>query len=146
MKSGYERISWKEAVELVGSEIERVQSTYGDHALTAVASSHHNWGVVGYKFGPFHRFFNMLKYTPVCDNPDSWEGWHWGATHMFGYYWRLGLPEMNDLIPIFFCPSSSRRRPADLLPTGFERNFCLAARFAAQKELTKTEYFRPDPA
>ena len=48
-------------------------------------------------------------------------------------------------IPIFFCPSSSRRRSADLLPTGFELNFCLAARFAAQKELTKTEYFRLDP-
>ena len=96
-KSGYVRISWEEAAGIVAGEIRRVQETYGKHALTAIASSHHNWGIVGYKFGPFGRFFNMLQYTPICDNPDSWEGWFWGATHMFGYYWRLGNIEPNDL-------------------------------------------------
>ena len=45
-KSGYERISWEEAVRLVGSEIQRVQSTYGEAALTGMTSSHHNWGIV----------------------------------------------------------------------------------------------------
>ncbi len=32
------------------------------------------------------------------DNPDSWEGWHWGATHAYGFYWRLGMPEPYDLL------------------------------------------------
>jgi trimethylamine-N-oxide reductase (cytochrome c) len=46
----------------------------------------------------FSRFMNMLNYTPVYDNPDSWEGWHWGATHTYGFYWRLGMPEQFDLL------------------------------------------------
>ena len=63
-----------------------------------MTSSHHNWGIVGYKMGPFYRFLNMLGYTQVFDNPDSWEGWHWGATHTYGFFWRLGMPEQYDLL------------------------------------------------
>ena len=97
-KSGYERISWDEALNIVSGEISRIQGTYGKHALTGITSSHHNWGVVGYKGGPFGRFMNMLEYTPVYDNPDSWEGWHWGSTHTYGFQWRLGMPEQFDLL------------------------------------------------
>ncbi len=97
-KSGYERISWDEAIDIIASEIQRVQSTYGEASLSGMTSSHHNWGVVGYKMGPFHRFMHMLHFTPVYDNPDSWEGWHWGATHTYGFQWRLGMPEQFDLL------------------------------------------------
>jgi trimethylamine-N-oxide reductase (cytochrome c) len=48
--------------------------------------------------GPFGRFFNMLGYTTLEDNPDSWEGWHWGAMHTWGYYWRLGITDNFDLL------------------------------------------------
>jgi trimethylamine-N-oxide reductase (cytochrome c) len=97
-KSGYERISWDEALDIVSSEIKRVQKTYGKPAVTGMTSSHHNWGIVGYKMGPFARFMNLIEATPVLDNPDSWEGWHWGATHTYGFYWRLGMPEQYDLL------------------------------------------------
>jgi len=97
-KSEFVRISWDEAISLIASEIKRVQSTYGEASLSGMTSSHHNWGVVGYKMGPFHRFMHMLHYTPVYDNPDSWEGWHWGATHTYGFQWRLGMPEQFDLL------------------------------------------------
>jgi anaerobic selenocysteine-containing dehydrogenase len=97
-KSGYRRISWDEALDIVSGEITRVQSTYGPEALTAITSSHHNWGIVHYKASPFKRFFSMLGYTAVFDNPDSWEGFHWGGPHMYGYYWRLGCPEAYDLL------------------------------------------------
>lgn len=97
-KSDYVRISWDEALDLVSSEIKRVQDKYGKATITGITSSHHNWGVVGYKMGPFSRFMNMLQFTPVYDNPDSWEGWHWGATHTYGFYWRLGMPEQFDLL------------------------------------------------
>jgi molybdopterin guanine dinucleotide-containing S/N-oxide reductase-like protein len=97
-KSPYQRISWDEALDMVGAEICRVQTTYGPSALSGMTSSHHNWGVVGYKMGPFYRFLNMLGYTQVFDNPDSWEGWHWGATHTYGFFWRLGMPEQYDLL------------------------------------------------
>ena len=95
-KSAYERISWDEALDIVSSEIARVRKTYGNSAVSGMTSSHHNWGIVGYKMGPFMRFMNCLEATPVFDNPDSWEGWHWGATHTYGFYWRLGMPEPFD--------------------------------------------------
>ena len=95
-KSAYERISWDEALDIVASEIARVKKTYGSSAISGMTSSHHNWGIVGYKMGPFMRFMNCLEATPVFDNPDSWEGWHWGATHTYGFYWRLGMPEPFD--------------------------------------------------
>ncbi|MBN2060349.1 MAG: molybdopterin-dependent oxidoreductase [Deltaproteobacteria bacterium] len=96
--SGYERISWDEALDIVAGEIKRIKDKYGPSAITGLTSSHHNWGIVGYKMGPFLRFFNMLGYTPILDNPDSWEGWHWGSTHTYGFYWRLGMPEPFDML------------------------------------------------
>jgi molybdopterin guanine dinucleotide-containing S/N-oxide reductase-like protein len=96
--SGYERISWDEALDITAGEIKRIRKAYGGAAITGLTSSHHNWGIVGYKMGPFLRFMGMLEYTPVFDNPDSWEGWHWGATHAWGFYWRLGMPEQYDLL------------------------------------------------
>jgi len=97
-KSGYRRISWDEALDIVASEIKRVQSVYGKEALSAMTSSHHCWGLVGYKASAFKRFFSFTGYTQVLDNPDSWEGFHWGATHTYGYWWRLGAPEPYDLL------------------------------------------------
>jgi len=97
-KVGYERISWEEALGIVAGEIKRVQGAYGPSAVSAMCSSHHNWGLVGYKISAFARFFNLIGYTPVLDNPDSWEGWHWGATHTYGFYWRLGMPEPYDML------------------------------------------------
>jgi len=97
-KSPHQRITWDEALDMVGAEIRRVRETYGPSALAGMTSSHHNWGIVGYKMGPFYRFLNMIGYTPVLDNPDSWEGWHWGATHTYGFFWRLGMPEQYDLL------------------------------------------------
>jgi molybdopterin guanine dinucleotide-containing S/N-oxide reductase-like protein len=97
-KSGYVRISWDEAFDIITGEMKRIRSDYGPSAITAMTSSHHNWGNVGYKFGPFWRFFNILGYTSVFDNPDSWEGFHWGAIHTYGFYWSLGAPEQYGLL------------------------------------------------
>ena len=97
-RSPYLRISWDEALDIVSREIKRIQETYGPAAITAMTSSHHSWGNIGYKKSAFGRFFNLLGFTDVFDNPDSWEGWHWGSIHAYGYYWRLGCPEQYDLL------------------------------------------------
>ena len=44
------------------------------------------------------RFMAILGAMMVEHNPDSWEGWHWGAMHTWGFAWRLGLPEQYDLL------------------------------------------------
>jgi len=97
-KSRYERISWEEAMDIVAGEMKRIRAAYGPAAITAMTSSHAKWGLLTYKMGAFGRFFNMLGYTAMFDNPDSWEGWHWGAIHTWGFYWRLGANEHFDLL------------------------------------------------
>jgi molybdopterin guanine dinucleotide-containing S/N-oxide reductase-like protein len=97
-KSSYERISWNEALNIVADEMKRIRSTYGPEAIMSRASSHHNWGNVGYRTGVWSRFFNTIGFTDIFDNPDSWEGFHWGAIHTYGYYWKLGNPEAYDML------------------------------------------------
>ncbi len=97
-KSGYYRISWDEALDIVAGEMKRIRATYGPEAIMSTTSSHHEVGNLGYKFKTWGRFFNLLGFTDVFDNPDSWEGWHWGAVHTFGFYWSLGVPEQSDLL------------------------------------------------
>ena len=97
-KSEYKRISWETALDIVAGEMKRVRETYGPETVMSRASSHHNWGNVGYRTSTWARFFNMIGFTDILDNPDSWEGWHWGATHAYGFFWRLGMPEQYDLL------------------------------------------------
>ena len=97
-KSGYERISWDEALDIVTSEIARVRETYGPAAITGCTSSHHDFGLLFYKMGPFARFWQQLGFTFLVDNPDSWEGWLWGAVHTWGYYWKLGHTDNFDML------------------------------------------------
>jgi molybdopterin guanine dinucleotide-containing S/N-oxide reductase-like protein len=97
-KSGYRRATWDEALNLVAGEMKRIRSKYGPSAIMSRPSSHHNWGNIGYRTSAWQRFFNLIGFTEIIDNPDSWEGWFWGASHAFGYYWRLGLPEQYDLL------------------------------------------------
>ena len=51
-KDEYVRISWDEALDIVAGEIKRIRATYGQAAITAMTSSHHNWGLLYYKMGP----------------------------------------------------------------------------------------------
>jgi molybdopterin guanine dinucleotide-containing S/N-oxide reductase-like protein len=88
--SEYERISWDEALDIVAGEIKRVKRDYGPGAIMNGSGSHHTWGYLGYWLSARIRFFNSIGFTPVVHNPDSWEGWHWGAMHHWGQSMRLG--------------------------------------------------------
>jgi len=91
--SGYERINWDEATDIVANEIKRVKRDYGPGAILNGSGSHHTWGHLGYWLSARLRFFNSIGFTPVVHNPDSWEGWYWGAMHHWGYSMRLGGAE-----------------------------------------------------
>jgi trimethylamine-N-oxide reductase (cytochrome c) len=97
-KSQYERISWDEGLDIVAGEIKRIRATYGPEAVGAVSSPHHYFGNIGYWMSTFLRFFMVLGHTLAIEAPISWEGWVWGAVHAYGYYWKLGRPEHNDLL------------------------------------------------
>jgi len=83
--SGYERISWDEALDLVAGEILRVKREHGPGAIMSASGSHHTWGNLGYWVSARQRFFNLIGSTTVVFNPDSWEGWVWGAAHHWGH-------------------------------------------------------------
>jgi trimethylamine-N-oxide reductase (cytochrome c) len=91
--SGYQRISWDEALDIVSNEIKRVRRDYGPGAIMNGSGSHHTWGHLGYWLSARIRFFNSIGFTPVVHNPDSWEGWYWGAMHHWGQSMRLGGSE-----------------------------------------------------
>ena len=91
--SGYERISWDEATDIVANEIKRVKRDYGPGAIMSSSGSHHTWGHIGYWLSTKPRFMNSIGQTYVMHNPDSWEGWYWGAMHHWGYSMRLGAAE-----------------------------------------------------
>lgn len=88
--SAYERISWDEALDIVAKEIKRVKRDYGPGAIMNGSGSHHTWGSLGYWLSARMRFFNTIGWTPVVHNPDSWEGWFWGAVHHWGQSARNG--------------------------------------------------------
>lgn len=89
--SGYERISWDEALDIVSKEINRQKSEYGPGSIFIPTPSHHQWGNVGYYLSSLTRFGNLIGFTRMHMNPDSWEGWYWGAQHHIGNSLRLGL-------------------------------------------------------
>jgi molybdopterin guanine dinucleotide-containing S/N-oxide reductase-like protein len=96
--SGYERISWDEALDLVAGEIRRCKTQYGQGAILINHGSHHTWGNLGYYISTAYKFFNIIGHTKVVHNPDSWEGWYWGAMHHYGYSMRLGQTETYSTV------------------------------------------------
>ena len=97
-ESGYEPISWDEALDIVAAEIVRIKREFGPAGMLTTPGSHHLWGNVGYRFSAYNRFMNLVGFTYGEHNPDSWEGWQWGGAHMWGFAHRLGIPEQYDLL------------------------------------------------
>ena len=64
-KSGYERISWDEALDIVSGEMKRIRATYGPAAVTAITSSHHISGNINFRHSAFRRFFNLLGFIDM---------------------------------------------------------------------------------
>ncbi|MBN1191186.1 MAG: molybdopterin-dependent oxidoreductase [Dehalococcoidales bacterium] len=84
-KSGYVRISWEEALELIAGEIKRVIDEYGPYSILAQMDGHGEMKTVHSAHGCGLRLLNLLGgYTLQTRNPDSWEGWYWGAKHVWG--------------------------------------------------------------
>jgi len=91
-KSEFVEISWEEATDIVSREIKRCKAV-GPGAIAVANGSHHQWGNLGHYLSAFNRFWNLIGVTKLVHNPDSWEGFFWGAMHHWGNSMRLGAAE-----------------------------------------------------
>ena len=83
--SGYVRISWDEAAQLVASEIKRIHDTYGPNSILCEYDGHGETKIVHAAHGCMTKLMELCGgFTSQARQPDSWEGWYWGAKHIWG--------------------------------------------------------------
>jgi len=84
-KSKFVRISWDEATDLIAAEIKRVIKQYGPYSILAQCDGHGESGSIHASHGCMTHLLKLLGgYTCQARQPDSWEGWYWGARHVWG--------------------------------------------------------------
>ncbi|TWH56919.1 trimethylamine-N-oxide reductase (cytochrome c) [Desulfitobacterium sp. LBE] len=84
-KSKFVRISWDEATDLVAKELERVNKQYGPTSVLAMCEGHGETKIVHAPHGCQTRLLDLMGgYTQQARQTDSWEGWYWGAKHVWG--------------------------------------------------------------
>ncbi len=98
-KSKYVQITWDEAAQTIADEIMRVKETYGLPSILIQGDGHGETKVVHASHGCATRLMNLLgdDWTYQARQPDSWEGWYWGAKHMWGQD-PLGQFDMGNLL------------------------------------------------
>jgi molybdopterin guanine dinucleotide-containing S/N-oxide reductase-like protein len=93
-KSKYKRISWDEALDIITSELKRIQKKYGMYAVLAQSDGHGETKTIHGPHGCQDRLLNLMGgHTKQARNPDSWEGWYWGAKHVWGMDGAFGCQE-----------------------------------------------------
>ena len=92
-KSKYKRISWDEATDIIASEIKRVHKKYGPYAILSPGDGHGESKMCAYcpwlpvSVAQASRRLHLQQ----SGHPDSWEGWYWGAKHVWGMDEGVGL-------------------------------------------------------
>ena len=83
--SKYVRISWDEATDLIAKELKRIKEKYGPMAVLAQADGHGETKVIHAPHGCQTHLLDLFGgYTMQARQTDSWEGWYWGAKHVWG--------------------------------------------------------------
>lgn len=84
-KSRYKRISWDEATTIIADEIRRIHREYGPNAVLMQGDGHGECMTINTPHGHSGILLdNLGGFTQQIRNPDSWEGWYWGAKHVWG--------------------------------------------------------------
>ena len=84
-ESKYRRISWDEAAQICADEIQRIHDTYGPHSIYCQGDGHGEGNCWAGAHGCQINAFGLADGCAVqARQPDSWEGWVWGAKHVWG--------------------------------------------------------------
>ena len=148
-KSKYERISWNEALDIIVSEIKRVHKQYGPTAILAQTDGHGESKVVHTAHGSPNRLLGLLGgYTQQSRNTDSWEGWVWGAKHVWGNTPQCGeqqptrnvnidIAENSDMLLFWGCDPETT-------PWGFDGQMSSRLCYFWSEVGVKSVYICPD--
>jgi molybdopterin guanine dinucleotide-containing S/N-oxide reductase-like protein len=99
-KSSYVRISWDEALDIIIRELRRIKKKYGPEAVLSQADGHGEGKITHTTHGSANKLLALLGgYTLQIRNPDSWEGWAWGAKHVWGMEPVGEMVPANNLMP-----------------------------------------------
>ena len=83
--SKFVRISWDEATDLIADEVRRIHATYGPYGIMCEGDGHGETKVLHACHScQMALFAKMGGFTYQARNADSWEGWYWGAKHVWG--------------------------------------------------------------
>ena len=100
--SGYVRISWDEATDIIANEIKRMHKTYGGSAILSQCDGHGETKAIHKAHGCNEELLKLMgDYTLQTRNADSWEGWYWGARHAWGMEKRSAgqMMPVTNLVP-----------------------------------------------
>ncbi|NMA13915.1 MAG: molybdopterin-dependent oxidoreductase [Clostridia bacterium] len=82
--SKFKRISWEQAIETVASEVKRIHDKYGIYGILDKADSCHRINKASTFACTRPLFMGCGGYTRSTRNPDSWEGYYYGSSHVSG--------------------------------------------------------------
>jgi trimethylamine-N-oxide reductase (cytochrome c) len=83
--SKYRPISWDEVTGIIAGEIKRIHDKYGPYSIFCQGEGHGEAKVYNGSHGcMINLLFSLGGCTVQARNPDSWEGWYWGAKHIWG--------------------------------------------------------------
>ncbi len=99
-EGSYSPIGWDRALDIVVDQLKHIREKYGSmepvlvqadgHGHSGYMQSLHFWGHYLFDMGREHLDWGW--WTQQVRNPDSWEGYYWGAKHVWGFDGTLGEP------------------------------------------------------
>ncbi len=81
----YKRISWDEATDIIAKEVKRQYDVHGAGSILVQQDGHGETKIVHPCHGAMVKLLELLGGSTLqARQPDSWEGWYWGAKHTWG--------------------------------------------------------------
>lgn len=147
-KSKYRRISWDEVTDIIAAEIKRVHAKWGVNAILMQGDGHGECKTINTPHGqPGILLDHMGGFTLQVRNADSWEGWYWGAKHVWGQgvqgmYWPAhnivkDSTENSEMVLFWGCDPETT-------PWGFTGQFCSKLMYYWKDIGIKQIYICPD--
>ena len=147
-RSKFVRISWDEAANIIANEIKRVHKTYGPLAILVQGDGHGECKFVHAAHGCATLLLDKMGgFTQQVRNPDSWEGWYWGAKHVWGPG-LIGMMSPADNIVKDICENSNMvlvwGGDPETTPWGFRGQFASRLCYFWSEIGIKQVYICPD--